>query len=224
VVFHALKGTIVGVVFISTSAFISSLPLLSLLHAHIVRPTVIIKVPSLKKFLPCPLSRSSARSTSFSFFFLPCTAVLDVSLMFPYCPGWVGVLAGSQIGEFKLEATLCCHSTVDFPNNAFLCVVLSQFSVPVFGLWDNFPCHLFAVACSARDAPRCHGCCTWDHLWGDGRCFVILFSHIVRLVDLKDVCALHGLVFVYGELWLLVLLRHTCDPLVLLLLLYNSHP
>jgi hypothetical protein len=59
----------------------------------------------------------------------------------------VGVLAGSQIGEFRLVATLCSHSTADLPNNAFFCVVSSPLSVPVFGIWDDFPCHSFAVAC-----------------------------------------------------------------------------
>ncbi len=81
---------------------------------------------------------------------LLCTAGLDVSLMFPYflSPGWwVGMLTGSQIGEFRLVATVCTHSTTNFPSNTFFCVILSPLSGTIFGIWDDFLCHLFAVAC-----------------------------------------------------------------------------
>jgi hypothetical protein len=56
-------------------------------------------------------------------------------------------MTGSQIGEFKLEVTLCSHYTINFPNNSFFHVVLSLLSIPVFGLWEDFPCQPFAVAC-----------------------------------------------------------------------------
>ncbi len=47
----------------------------------------------------------------------------------------------------RLVATLCSHSTANFPKNTFYFVVLSPLSGKVFGIWDDIPCPSFAVAC-----------------------------------------------------------------------------
>ena len=147
--FHALKATVVSVVFISTGASIIFTPVIPIACLHCIfcrdRQGAIIQI-----FLTLPVVEERCMEHKvliiFSFFLPQCSMYPNVSLLLS--PGWwAGVLAGSQIGEFRLVATLCSHSTADLPNNAFFCVVSSPLSVPVFGIWDDFPCHSFAVAC-----------------------------------------------------------------------------
>jgi hypothetical protein len=69
----------------------------------------------------------------------------DVTLLLS--PGrWVWVLAGSRIGVCRLVVTLCSHSTANFPKNASFHVVSSPLSGKGSDIWDDFPCHSFAVA------------------------------------------------------------------------------
>ncbi len=146
--FLTLKGTVVGLVFISTGAFISLLPLLSLLYAGIIFSVVIVKAQSFKSLLPCPLSRSSAWSTRVSLMRPSVSSraqgLPDLTLLLS--PGeCVGVWAGSRISVCRLVVTLCSHSTANFPKKASFCVVLSPLSGKGSGIWDNFPCHLLTV-------------------------------------------------------------------------------